>query len=59
MLEVITIQNQVFVLFFQELNRADLLSAIIVSFEYFFVNVLWIILIFLLLESSGFLVYLY
>lgn len=59
MSNVISVQNEVFVIFFQELNRADLLSAIITSFEYFFANVLWIVLIFLVLMSCGFLVYLY
>jgi len=59
MSKVITVQNEVFVMFFQELNETDLLSAIITAFEYFFTNVLWIVLVFLVLMSCGFLVYLY
>ena len=59
MSKVIAAQNEVFTLFFQELNKTNLLSAIITSFEYFFVNVMWIVLVFLLLMSCGFLIYLY
>lgn len=59
MTKAINVQNQVFVLFFDQLKSVDLLTALSVSFEYFFVNVLWVVIIFLLLESSGFLVYLY
>jgi len=58
MSKVVTVQNEVFVMFFQELNETDLLSAMITAFEYFFMNVLWIVLIFLVLLSCGFLVYL-
>ena len=59
MSKVITVQNEVFILFFQELNKTDLLSAFITTFEYFFINVLWVVLILLVLVSCGFLVYLY
>ena len=59
MSKVITVQNEVFVTFFRELKNTDLLSAMITTFEYFFANVLWIVLIFLVLISCGFLLYLY
>ena len=59
MLNVVSAQNEVFVVFFQELGKTDLLSAIITAFEYFFMNVMWIVLVFLVLMSCGFLVYLY
>jgi hypothetical protein len=57
--KIITVQNEIFITFFKELKEVDLLSALIKSFEYLWTNVLWIILIFLLLMSFGFLVYLY
>jgi hypothetical protein len=56
---IITVQNEVFVMFFKVLEDVDLLSALMMSFEYFWTNVLWVVLIFLLLMSFGFLVYLY
>jgi len=59
MSRVITLQNEVFVIFFQALTETDMLSAMITAFEYFFTNVLWIVLIFLTLISCGFLLYLY
>jgi len=59
MSRVISVQNEIFVMFFQELENTDILSAMIIVFEYFFTNVLWIVLIFLVLMSCGFLVYLY
>ncbi len=59
MSRVVTAQNEVFVIFFQELNETDMLSAMLTTFEYFFTNILWIVLIFLVLISCGFLIYLY
>ncbi len=59
MSRVISVQNEVFVMFFQELENSDILSAIITVFEYFFANVLWVVLVFLVLMSCGFLIYLY
>ena len=59
MSKVISVQNEVFALFFQELGKTDILSALITTFEYFFTEVLWIVLIFLVLITLGFLVYLY
>ena len=56
---IIAVQNEVFVVFFNKLKEADLLSALIKSFKYIWVNVLWIVLIFLLLMSFGFLAYLH
>jgi hypothetical protein len=57
--KIISVQNEVFSIFFQALSDTDLLSALITTFEYFFINVLWIVLLFLVLISCGFLVYLY
>lgn len=57
--KIVSVQNEVFILFFQELEGNEILSAMITTFEYFFTNVLWIVLIFLILITFGFLVYLY
>ena len=57
--KVIDMQNGVFVLFFQELNRSDMMNAILLTLGYLWVNVIWIILVFLILIGSGFIFYIF
>jgi hypothetical protein len=57
--EVINAQNEVFILFLQQLKKDDLMSALLLVLSYLWANILCILLIFLVLIGFGFLVYVY
>jgi hypothetical protein len=59
MSKIITMQNGIFISFYQELSKSDFSSALIYTLNYIWTNVLWITLLFLLLISCGFIVYIF
>jgi cbb3-type cytochrome oxidase subunit 3 len=57
--EMINAQNEVFILFLQQLKKDDLMSALLLVLSYLWANILCILLIFLVLIGFGFLIYVY
>jgi len=59
MSKIITMQNDIFTSFYQELSKSNLTSAMIFILNYIWSNVLWVALLFLILISCGFLIYIF